>query len=99
VVALALGASKLVDFIATATAHSSMRYPVAAMFTVCDTLDAFLQEHRRCGKMDSGIEGERVWATCTCGAQIILLFGPVGERLTDTDPPERAGDDKVTPKP
>ncbi len=30
-------------------------------------LDAFLQEHRRCGVLDGGVEGERVWMTCECG--------------------------------
>ena len=33
-------------------------------------LDAFLQEHRRCGDLDSAVEGDRVWMTCTCGAVI-----------------------------
>ena len=32
-----------------------------------DDLHAFLQEHRRCGDMDSAVEGDRVWMTCTCG--------------------------------
>jgi hypothetical protein len=31
-------------------------------------LEAFLQEHRRCGDMDGGVEGDRVWMTCECGA-------------------------------
>ena len=34
-------------------------------------LDAFLQEHRRCGELDGGIEGERVWMACDCGAGIV----------------------------
>jgi hypothetical protein len=33
-------------------------------------LDAFLQEHRRCGDLDSAVEGDRVWMTCTYGAVI-----------------------------
>jgi hypothetical protein len=33
-------------------------------------LDAFLQEHRRCGDPDAAVEGDRVWMTCTCGAVI-----------------------------
>jgi hypothetical protein len=33
-------------------------------------LDAFLQEHRRCGDLDGEVEGDRVWMTCTCGARI-----------------------------
>jgi len=39
---------------------------------VCQLLDhlvAFLQEHRRCGRLDSDIENGRVWMTCDgCGA-------------------------------
>jgi hypothetical protein len=31
-------------------------------------LDAFLHEHRRCGQMDGGLEDERLWMTCSCGA-------------------------------
>src|SRR5881296_951142 len=33
-------------------------------------LDAFYQEHRRCGELDGGIEGDRVSTTCSCGAAI-----------------------------
>jgi len=33
-------------------------------------LDAFLQEHRRCGEVDGGVEG-RVWMACECGADIV----------------------------
>lgn len=33
-------------------------------------LDAFLQEHRRCGDLDSGVDSEVVWMTCDCGAKI-----------------------------
>jgi hypothetical protein len=33
-------------------------------------LDAFVQEHRRCGDLDGGVEGERVWLACDCGAGI-----------------------------
>jgi hypothetical protein len=29
-------------------------------------LYAFYLEHRRCGELDGGVEGERVWMTCTC---------------------------------
>jgi hypothetical protein len=32
--------------------------------------DAFLQEHRRCGDLDSAVEGDRVSMTCTRGAAI-----------------------------
>ena len=40
-------------------------------------LDAFMQEqHRRCGDLDGGVEGERVWMACDCGAGIAHPFGP-----------------------
>ena len=39
-------------------------------------LDAFLQEHRRCGELDGGIEGERVWMACDCGAVIVQRLSP-----------------------
>ena len=38
--------------------------------TLFDALYAFYQEHRRCGDLDSGLDGDRVWMTCTCGAVI-----------------------------
>jgi hypothetical protein len=38
--------------------------------TLLDDLHAFLQEHRRCGDLDSGLDGARVWMTRTCGAVI-----------------------------
>jgi hypothetical protein len=31
-------------------------------------LDAFLQEHRRCGRLDSDVDQALVWMTCDCGA-------------------------------
>ncbi len=34
-------------------------------------LDAFLQEHRRCGEPESGVEEERAWMACECGADIV----------------------------
>ena len=39
--------------------------------------DAFYIEHRRCGELDSGVEGDRVWMTCSCGAVLvrIVAFG------------------------
>jgi hypothetical protein len=38
--------------------------------TIFGALWAFYQEHRRCGDLDGGVEGARVWMTCTCGAVI-----------------------------
>ena len=31
-------------------------------------LDAFYLEHRRYSELDSGVESERVWMKCSCGA-------------------------------
>jgi hypothetical protein len=33
--------------------------------------DAFVQEHRRCGDLDAGVEPVRVWMTCDCGAELV----------------------------
>ena len=33
-------------------------------------LYAFFQEHQYCGELDGGVEDDRVWMTCTCGAVI-----------------------------
>jgi hypothetical protein len=43
-------------------------------------LEAFYQEHRRCGALDGGVERGIVWMACWCGAK---LARPVG------DPPRR----------
>jgi hypothetical protein len=40
-------------------------------------LDAFVQEHRRCGELDGGVDRERVWMACDCGAGIAQPVGPV----------------------
>ena len=34
-------------------------------------LDAFLQEPRRCGDLDGGVEADHVWMACDCGADIV----------------------------
>ncbi len=34
-------------------------------------LDAFLQEHRRCGEPEGGIDEAVVWMTCDCGARLV----------------------------
>jgi hypothetical protein len=47
------------------------------MLRLLADLEAFLQEHRRCGDMDGGVEGEWVWMTCECGAE---LSRPLDER-------------------
>jgi hypothetical protein len=33
-------------------------------------LEAFILEQEYCGDLDGGVEGDRVWMTCTCGAVI-----------------------------
>ena len=33
-------------------------------------LDAFVQEHRRCGELDAGVQPDLVWMTCECGAEL-----------------------------
>jgi hypothetical protein len=34
-------------------------------------LEAFIREHEFCGELDAGLENDRVWITCTCGAVIV----------------------------
>jgi hypothetical protein len=40
-------------------------------------LDAFYLEHRRCDELDGGVEGDRIWMTCSCGAALVpvVAFG------------------------
>ena len=40
-------------------------------------LDAFYTEHRRCGDLDGGVEGDRFWMTCSCGGVLVrvMTFG------------------------
>jgi hypothetical protein len=40
------------------------------MSTLGAALEAFIREHEYCGELDTGIEHDRVWMTCTCGATI-----------------------------
>jgi len=39
--------------------------------TVWDALEAFLEEHRGCGALDGGVDDERVWMACDCGADVV----------------------------
>ena len=32
--------------------------------------DAFMQEHRRCGDIDGGVDDQNAWLACDCGARI-----------------------------
>jgi len=45
------------------------------MSQLVEALVAFFQEHRRCGKLDTGIAGNRVWVDCPCGATIVQPIG------------------------
>lgn len=40
------------------------------MPAVLASLDAFVLEHRRCGELDGGVDGELVWMACDCGVGI-----------------------------
>jgi hypothetical protein len=42
----------------------------AADVTLFDALYAFFLEHRHCGELDGGVEGDRFWLACSCGASI-----------------------------
>jgi hypothetical protein len=44
--------------------------------TFFDALYAFFQEHPYCSELDTGVEGDRVWMTCTYGAVIVRALEP-----------------------
>ncbi len=37
---------------------------------LASALEAFIREHGYCGELDTGLEDDRVWMTCMCGASI-----------------------------
>jgi hypothetical protein len=41
-------------------------------------LDAFFAEHRCCGDLAGGMDGDRVWLACECG-------GVIGRRVDEED--------------
>ena len=45
------------------------------LVTLFDALYDF-QEHRRCGGLDGGVEGDRVWMTCMRSAVIVRALDP-----------------------
>jgi hypothetical protein len=45
------------------------------MITLGTALEAFIREHEYCGELDTGLEGDRVWMTCTCGAVLVRVVG------------------------
>ncbi len=53
------------------------------MIAVYDALEAFLQEHRRCGELEGGAEGERAslardYGATLSAALVALEAGPTG---------------------
>jgi hypothetical protein len=36
-------------------------------------LDAFFTDHHDSGDLDAGVEGDRVWMTCSCGAVLVRV--------------------------
>ena len=53
------------------------RRGVVVTITLGAALEAFILEHEYCGELDSAVETDRVWMTCTCGALIVQALGPV----------------------
>ncbi len=39
-------------------------------------LAAFIREHEYCGELDTGLEDDRVWMSCSCGALIVRVSEP-----------------------
>jgi len=59
-----------VDIVVAAWHHYN-----AAMPSLLDDLNAFLQRHRRRGAMKSGVEDGRAWMTCAgCGGSLTLVL-------------------------
>ena len=48
-------------------------------------LDAFMQEHRRCGELDGGVDGARVWMACDSGAHIVRAQDGRRHSCADSD--------------
>ena len=51
-------------------AHSGFVVASRPMLEMLAALNAFLQEHRRCGELDGGGDDGHVWMACECGASI-----------------------------
>jgi hypothetical protein len=41
-----------------------------------DALEAFILEHEYCGELDSAVEDDCAWMTCTCGALLVSPLVP-----------------------
>jgi hypothetical protein len=46
------------------------------MTALGSALKAFIREHEYCGELGTGLEGDRVWMTCTCGAALDRMAIP-----------------------
>jgi len=49
---------------------------VAPKTVLAVALEAFIREHEYCGELVSGVDEDRVWMTCTCGAEIVSRWSP-----------------------
>jgi hypothetical protein len=43
-------------------------------------LDAFFTDHRRCGDLDAGVDGDIVWMACDCGASMARSSDAIKDR-------------------
>jgi hypothetical protein len=41
------------------------------MAVAAGVVAAFIREYEYCGELDTGVEDDRVWMTCTCGAALV----------------------------
>ena len=44
--------------------------------TVLNALYTFFQEHQCCGDLDGGVEGDRVWMTCSSVGKLPIGYVP-----------------------
>ena len=44
--------------------------PASMSARILECLEAFLQEHKRCGLLDAGVTDGVVWMACTSGARV-----------------------------
>jgi hypothetical protein len=49
---------------------------VTSSISLGPALQAFILEHEYCGELDTAVEHDRVWMTCTCGAMIVRMLEP-----------------------
>jgi hypothetical protein len=45
--------------------------------------DAFVKEHRFWGDLEGGVDGERVWIACDCGASMVQRIRPAASSPVD----------------